>query len=380
MREHGLTPNEVLSTLRQALSRDGKYADGNILCSMCTTPHPIAKTAATMFFESNLGDPGLFPGSVELEKQAVHALSELLHCPNGTGFIVSGGTEANLLALYAAREQANTTEPEVVLPDSAHFSFDKICRMLKIKPKKVALDASFRVDPASVAQLITPRTVAVVGTAGSAELGAVDPISDIAKIAQRHDVPVHVDAAFGGLVLPFLEELSYPAVGVFDFRLPAVQSVTVDPHKMGMVTVPAGGIVFRDPQKLECIKTQTPYLTREDQYTFVGTRSAAAAAATWAVFASLGREGFRQTIQQCMHLTTFLADNLKNAGFELVTPPQLNIIAFRSNSNTKQLAQKLQNHGWQISYIPRLNCIRVVIMPHTTQKHLTQFLHDLQNQ
>ena len=73
---------------------------------MCTQPHPIAEKAYQIFLSSNLGDPGLFPGSVKLEKEVINQLATLLHGENCAGFVVSGGTEANLLALLAARNMA----------------------------------------------------------------------------------------------------------------------------------------------------------------------------------------------------------------------------------------------------------------------------------
>ena len=373
MRAKGLSKKEVLAKLKQAHEKDQKYADGKILCSMCTNPHPTAKAAHKMFLDANLGDPGLFPGSAQLEHEAVAALSELLHAPKGgVGFIVSGGTEANLLAIYAARNAAKVEAPELVVPESAHFSFDKICNLLNVKLVEAKLDASFKVDPASVAQQVTKRTVAIVGNAGSAELGTVDPIDALSKIALEKGVPLHVDAAFGGLVIPFLKDLGY-AVPNFDFQLQGVQSVTVDPHKMGMSTIPAGGILFRNSTSLECIKTQTPYLTEPEQCTFVGTRPAASAAATWAVFASLGHEGYRKNVKRCMDLTTFLYEGLEDAGFEVLLRPTMNIVAFR-NENPRLLADKLRQRGWYVSFVPRLNCVRIVLMPHSTKRHITDFL------
>jgi tyrosine decarboxylase/aspartate 1-decarboxylase len=378
MRVKGSTEKKVLARLEQARLKDLHYEDGGILSSMCTAPHPAAKLAHEMFLEANLGDPGLFPGSAQLEKEAVASLLQLLHAPKGgVGFIVSGGTEANLLALYAARNAAKKVDaPEVVVPESAHFSFDKICDMLRLKLVKVGLDSSFRLDPSAVEERLNENTVALVVNAGSSELGTVDPISDVTKIAVNRSVPVHVDAAFGGLVLPFLNELAYPAPD-FDFRLKGVQSITVDPHKMGMSTIPAGGILFRSSKVLACIKTETPYLTEPYQCTFVGTRSAASAAAAWAVFELLGREGFKKIVAHCLNLTMQLYEGLEEEGFEVLLRPPMNIVAFR-NANSKVLTNKLRSRSWNVSYVPRLDCVRVVLMPHSTRQHVVDFLGCLQ--
>ncbi len=185
---------------------------------------------------------------------------------------------------------ANVKEPEVVLPESTHFSFKKICQMLQLKPVYADLDDSFRVDPSSVEKCISDSTVAIVGSAGTPELGVVDPIEKLSEIALNHKLYLHVDAAFGGLVIPFLPNARFR----FDFSLDGVQSITVDPHKMGLATIPAGGILFRENKTLEFIKTQTPYLTEDSQYTFIGTRTGASAAASWTVLNVLGKRGIQE--------------------------------------------------------------------------------------
>ncbi len=213
--------------------------------------------------------PVFFREAFRLEKEVINQLATLLHGKNCVGSIVSGGTEANLLALLAARNKAGANQPEVVLPESAHFSFTKICSMLNVKPVYADLDGSFKVVLSSVEKCVNKNTVAIVGTAGTAELGTVDPVEELSKIALEHNVWLHVDAAFGGLVIPFLKG----SKSQFDFSLEGVKSITVDPHKMGMAAIPAGGIIFKDAEALDFIKTETPYLTDQFQYTFVGTRT-----------------------------------------------------------------------------------------------------------
>ena len=377
MRIKGLPKETIIAELKKALKQDSKYSDGKILCSMCTRPHPIAKIANRLFLESNLGDPGLFLGSLRLEKEVIRKLATFLNGEGSVGFLVSGGTEANLMALWAARNMKNIGNPEVVLPESAHFSFTKICGLLGLKPVYASLDDSYRVDGAAVEKCLTSKTVAMVGTAGTAELGSVDPITELSQIAVRNEIYLHVDAALGGLIIPFLE----PSDGgglAFDFQLEGVKSVTVDPHKMGMTTLPAGGILFRNNTYLDCIKTETPYLTERHQHTIVGTRTGAAAAATWAVFETLGREGFQKITRQCIKLTRLIATKLEAFGYGLVVQPTLNIVAFRS-SNSSLLHKKLLQRGWFVSYVPRLDCIRIVIMPHTNKNHIHAFLRDLRD-
>lgn len=361
---------DVLAELKNR-AQDKRYPDGHILCSMCTKPHPVAKKAYQLFFDSNLGDQALFPAAAQLEREVVVQLSYLLHGSDTAGFVVSGGTESNLLALLAAKNRANTAQPEVILPDSVHFSFTKICKLIGLKPVYAALDRDFRVVPAEVERLINKDTVAIVGTAGTAELGAVDPIPPLSEIAMRHNVHLHVDAAFGGLVIPFLKNPP-----MFDFGLEGVQSMTVDPHKMGMAAIPAGGVLFRSQKMRDYLKTETPYLSDKQQFTFVGTRTGASVASAWAVFKTLGVEGYTGIVADCMKNMQTLSKGLDKPGFKLLCNPQLNIVAFQAE-NTKQLAGDLWKKGWYVSYIPRYDCIRVVLMPHVKRKHVLAFLADL---
>ncbi len=109
---------------------------------------------------------------------------------------------------------------------------------------------------------MTGNTVCLVGIAGTTEYGMVDPIADLAKIADSHDVFFHVDAAFGGMVIPFLK---HPVP--FDFALPGVTTIAVDPHKMGLSTIPAGCLLTREPDILHTLNIDTPYLSVKQEYT-----------------------------------------------------------------------------------------------------------------
>ena len=134
------------------------------------------------------------------------------------------------------------------------------------------------------------------------------------------------------------------------------------------------------PKKAEAfdlIKTETPYLTDQFQYTFVGTRTGASTASAWAVFKHLGMDGFKKIVSKSMKLTRVLADGLKDSGFNLVVEPTLNIVAFRSNGGAKQLVEKLWRQGWFVSYVPRYDCVRIVVMPHVKRKNVAAFLKDL---
>ena len=248
MRDEALPADEVMRLLEETKARN--YSYDRFFSTMCTLPHPLAVRAHEMFLETNLGDPGLFPGVADLEERVVQMLGELLGCVNASGYVSTGGTESNIQAIRAARNEAGKKDANIVVPASAHFSFDKIGDLLCLEVRKAELDECLKVDIGSVESLVDDRTIALVGIAGTTEFGQVDPIEDLAKMAVERQIHMHVDAAFGGFVLPFLERDLH-----WDFSVPGVSSITIDPHKMGMSIIPSGGLLFRGQQCMSHLET-----------------------------------------------------------------------------------------------------------------------------
>ena len=374
----GLPENKLRKELESRLKRDFSYDSGRIIGSMCTKPHPLGREIFNRFLETNLGDSGLFPGVAELEKETIKMLGTLLSHPEASGHIVTGGTEANLLALWTAKKLSKKTNCTVVVPASAHCSFDKAAELLSMRIVKVRLNDKFQVDVAALRKAITPRTAAIVGIAGTTGLGAVDPIDELSELALEKDLYFHVDAAFGGFVLPFLEDLGFD-VPDFDFRIPGVCSITIDPHKMGLAPIPAGGILFRHESLRKRVSWEVPYLSggESEQATLVGTRSGASAIAVWIVMRSLGREGYRKIVEDCMTLTLKLAKEIKNIkGLSIVTHPTMNVLGLKSSTlDVRLVAEKLRLRKWAVSLFP--HHIRIVVMPHVKQQHIERFLEDL---
>ena len=373
--------HNILKELEEIHSLDYEYSDGRILGSMCTQPHPFAKEVYCKFLDTNLGDPGLFKGTKLIEDKVIDSIGELLSLDKAYGNIVTGGTEANLMAIRAARNHARKykgiTNGEIIIPDSAHFSFKKAADMLNLKTVEAELDDNYRIDVESVRDAISDKTVAIVAIAGTTELGLIDPIEEISKIAYENNIYLHVDAAFGGFSIPFLKKHGYD-LPVFDFSLPGVCSITVDPHKMGLAPIPAGGIIFRKEEYLDVMAVDSPYLTVKTQSTIVGTRLGASSAATYAIMKYFGKEGYCRLAENLMDNTKFLSENLKKIGYELVCEPQLNIVAFNHpHMDTNILAQKLEERGWQVSVAKCPVAIRIVLMNHIKKNHLEEFLKDL---
>jgi tyrosine decarboxylase/aspartate 1-decarboxylase len=372
----GASEEEVLGELERKTAGDLTFDSGRILGSMCTYPHPLAVKVVQRYIDRNLGDPGLHVGSQRVEMEAIEMLSNLLGLEKGYGHIVSGGTEANILAVRAFRNLAGVEKPELILPESAHFSFLKASEMLGVKLVWAKLKEDYSVDVSDVESKITDNTIGIVGIAGTTGLGVVDDIPALSDLAVEHGLPLHVDAAFGGFVIPFAKELGYD-IPDFDFRLKGVKSITIDPHKMGMVPIPAGGIIFREKKYLEAISVLAPYLAggRIWQATITGTRPGTSALAVWAMIKHLGFGGYKEVVGRTMELSRWFAGELKRIpGVYLIHEPVLNIVSFGAEE-LESVEEELKRRGWGIS--AHRGYIRIVMMPHVRREHLEEFLRDL---
>lgn len=369
MDQKGLSEKDVLSLLEEAGTHDASY--DKVLSAMCTRPHPVAIKAHMQFISSNLGDFGLFPGTKMLEEKVIKSMGDLLGDPFACGYITTGGTESNIQALRTARNLSGKRHPNVVIPSSAHFSFDKIADLLGIEIMKADLDDVFRADMGSVESLIDDNTIALVGIAGTTEFGQIDPITEFAELSLSHDIFLHVDAAFGGFVIPFLEK-KYQ----FDFSVRGVTSITADPHKMGLSTIPAGGLLFRDESCLRPLEVDTPYLIMRKQHSLTGTRSGAAVAATYAVMMHLGKEGYSKIVDRCMKMTHKLVNEVQEFGVEPLIDPVMNIVVL-DVPELDAVRKRLRAKGWFTSITRSPRAMRLVIMPHLSDEALMGFISDL---
>ena len=381
MQDEPIDREVILKELEEIHKLDYDYADGRILGSMCTEAHPFAKEVYCKFLDTNLGDPGLFKGTKHIEEEVVKSIGNLLSLDNAYGNIVTGGTEANIMAIRAARNHARKykgiVDGEIIISEAAHFSFKKAADMLNLRIVEAKLDDDYKMDVESLKDSISDKTVAIVAIAGTTELGLIDPIEEISKIAHENNIYFHVDAAFGGFSIPFLKEIGFD-LPVFDFSLEGVCSITVDPHKMGLAPIPAGGIIFRKEEYLQVMAVDSPYLTVKTQSTIVGTRLGAASAATYAILKYFGKQGYAKMAKEMMDNTRYLKEGLEDIGYELVREPELNLLAFNHPKiEAHELAEKLDELGWKVSVAKCPVAIRIVLMNHIKKSHLKELLEDL---
>jgi len=362
---------DVLKELEKYRKKDFTFSSGRILGSMCTQPHPIAKKAYMRFLETNLGDPGLFPGSREIESKYVSFISDLLNAPKSSGSVIgSGGTESNITAIWLAKKLSG--KKEVIIPNSAHFSFEKIASLMDIKLVTVPLNKEYVMDVSKVKKKISKNTMAVVGVAGSTELGTIDSISELGDICLDENIFLHVDAAFGGYVIPFLKELDYD-VPDFDFKIKGVSSISIDAHKMGCSAIPLGTLIVRDKHWLDKIGVESHCVSSKTQSGILGTRSGGPIAAAYAISKYLGMNGYKKIVKQCMDNTHYLEKQLIDIGLKPIIKPTMNVIGVRLKK-PDTIAKKLSDTGWKVNIMDRISSIRVVVMPHVKRKTIDTFI------
>ena len=290
-----------------------------VLSSMCTEPHPAARQAAERFLATNPGDPGTYETVAELEREAIERLGTVTGLADPAGYVTSGGTEANIQAVRIARNRADTDDPNVVAPESAHFSFRKAANLLDVE----------------------------------------------LRIAPTTDHRADVDAAWGGFYLPFTDH-------DWHFEHAGVDTLTIDPHKVGQAAVPAGGLLARSRARLEGLAIDTPYLESTGQITLTGTRSGAGVASAVAAMEALWPTGYRETYERAMDNAEWLADALASRGHEVVGP-QLPLVAA---DLSVPMTDELRERGWRVSKTGAGE-LRVVCMPHVTRSMLRSFVADL---
>lgn len=365
--------------LKKELRRDLSFRSGKIIGSMCSDPPAFCARIFRRYIEKNLGDPGLCPGTAEIERRAVEMLGSLLGNPHAAGVFTTGGTEANILALLTAKKLSASNRREVILSDCAHFSFRKAAEMMDLKLIFIPHKEDFSIDVEAAAAAISENTLALIGIAGTTGTGAVDDIPALGALAEKHGVYLHTDAAFGGFVLPFLEKAGFPSKP-FDFSVPGVSSVTIDPHKMGRGLTPGGCILYRSAEIAGQAAFPVSYLSggETEHLTLVGTRSGAAVLANWAQILRLGESGYVKIVGKSMALARSLAGRLGRIdGIRCVKEPQLNVVAFCSTRIANEiLSERLRAKGWALSFFGEY--LRIVIMPHVTEKTVRRFLKDLQ--
>ncbi|TYB46317.1 aminotransferase class V-fold PLP-dependent enzyme [Actinomadura chibensis] len=302
-------------------------------------------------------------GAREMEARVVRWMGGLLGSADPAGFITAGGSESNMCAILTAKQRAGRRGGSVVFPDNGHYSLHKLCGMFDLDAIAVPAPEGRldEVDPAAIEAAIRPDTIALIATAGTWAYGSVDPIEAIGEIAERHGLYLHVDAAFGGFILPFLERSGYDrSIPAWDFRVPAVCSVSADLHKNGMAPPPAGMLLFRDPDLLESAKKICP-----PNGTMSGTRGTGPIAGAWTMVELLGEPGYTAVSLKSMAMRDELADGVRGIDGLLVHPgSRINMaLVFSRTHDLRPVATGMRARGWMFAARPVPAPLGMVVVP-----------------
>lgn len=285
---HDLTAlRAVLVATAERLRDNLPYPHPLYIGQMLKPPHPVARLAYMLALGINPNNHALDGGraSSRMERAAVADLANLFGWGTHLGHLCSGGTFANLEALWVARE----THPgkAVVASAQAHYTHERISGVLQIPFRKVATDALGRMDlPALERTLAAGDVGTVVVTLGTTAAGTIDPLAEVLALHERHPFRVHVDAAYGGY-FTLAANLTPATRTAFD-ALAEVDSIVVDPHKHGLQPYGCGCVLFRDPSVGQFYRHESPYTYFTSDELHLGeislecSRPGASAVALWA--------------------------------------------------------------------------------------------------
>lgn len=372
----GRTPDVILRELEERRGEDIRWKQGKVwsLVYYLNDEHnDLLQKAYTTYFSENYLNAFAFPSLKQMESEVLSLASQMLHHPRAVGTMSSGGTESIILAMFTYREWAhhkykNRKRNKILAPATVHPAFEKAAHLLDLQLVRVPLDDHFRMDARALQKLIDADSLVVVCGAPSYPYGIVDPVEDIARIAQENSLPLHVDACVGGFILPWAEKLGYWEEP-WDFRLPGVTSISLDIHKFGFSAKGASLILYRS---MDFLRNQFFISTefRGGVYvspTILGTRPGGAIAAAWATIQHLGQKGYMENTRHLIEGKNRLAEFFHSIPeLEVLGNPKINLLAYRTKNNKPDIfviADYLEDQGWLVDRQQLPPCIHLTILP-----------------
>jgi glutamate decarboxylase len=341
----GMPAQDAMRLLGEELTLEGD-PQHNLATFVTTWMEPEAQRLIADNLHRNFIDHAEYPRTAEIEQRCIRMLADLFHAPGETtGARTQGSSEAIMLGAlslkwnWRKRREANgkpTDRPNLVFGGDVHVVWEKFCRYFDVEPRIVPLqEHKYTIGPEDVEPHVDENTIGVAAVLGTTFTGHMDDIAGInGLLAELEDtkglhVPLHVDAASGGFVWPFL----YPDTE-WDFRLDHVHSINVSGHKFGLVYPGVGWLIFRESGDLndDLVFTEN-YLGKTDAtFTLNFSTGSAMVLAQYYNFVRFGREGYTYAMETMKRNAAALADELAAIGpFELIgsDEEQLPLVAFR---------------------------------------------------
>ena len=365
-----MAPDVAYQIIHDELMLDGN-ARMNLATFVTTWMEPQAELLMAECLDKNMIDKDEYPQTAELEMRCVNILADLWHARSGAqaiGTSTTGSSEAAMLGGMAllwrwrARRRAAgkpADKPNLVTGINVQVCWEKFCRYWDVEPRLAPMEGDRRhLDGEQAAKLCDENTIGVVAVLGSTFDGSYEPVKEISAALdglqgeRGLDVPLHVDAASGGFVAPFIQpDLEW------DFRLPRVQSINASGHKYGLVYPGVGWALWRDADALpEDLVFKVNYLGGNmPTFALNFSRPGSQVVAQYYNFLRLGRDGYRAVHQGCQDVARRLSAGIAKLGpFELLTDgSDLPVFAFKlrdevTNYTVFEVSRGLREHGWQV--------------------------------
>ncbi|VVM06776.1 glutamate decarboxylase [Methylacidimicrobium tartarophylax] len=407
---HRLPDGEMTPEVAYQLIHDELLLDGqerlNLATFVTTWMEKEARDLLAESFPKNLIDKDEYPQTAEIEQRCVSILAHLFHAPaaeNPMGTSTIGSSEAAMLAGLALKWRWRkrrmaaglpADRPNLVMGTNVQVVWEKFCRYFEVEPRLIPMTPGCYVTtPTGVSTYVDENSIGVIGILGTTMTGEYEPIEAIHDElvrwgqAKGWEVPLHVDAASGGFIAPFLE----PHLR-WDFRLPLVQSINVSGHKYGFVYPGVGWVLWRSQEAVpEELIFRVNYLGSEmPTFGLNFSRSGAPVVGQYYNFLRLGRAGYTRILQSMRETALFLSDRIAKMGpFDLVSDgSQIPAFAFQFKNQPSEaafdLSEKLRERGWQVpAYTMPPNAeavavLRIVVREGFSRDMANLFLADLE--
>ncbi len=389
--EHGRPSEDVLQQLRGFGALDPDYKHARLWSLVYWLDEPYADflgQAYQAYASANGLNPSAFKSLKQFENQIIAATAELLHGgPETCGVVTSGGTESCLLAVKTYRDLARATrgvrQPEMIVPTTSHVAWFKASEYFGVKLRRLPLDAQLHADVSRLEAMINRRTVMILGSAPEYPHGSIDPIEAMGAIAQRHGIPLHVDACVGGFILPFMA-MNGVTLPPWDYRVPGVTSISADLHKYGFAAKGASTITYRN---LDLLKHQMFVQADWPGGVFaspalLGTRPGGAYAAAWAAMQHFGIDGYRKLAARTHEAFLRMRSGIEAMPeLKVLGEPHGPLLAYGSATpqvNIFAVGDQMDARGWQVNRLQFPDGLHAMI----TAQHLPvidDYLSDLRD-
>jgi glutamate decarboxylase len=396
--EHGALPDVAERLIHDELMLDGN-ARLNMATFVTTWMEPQAEKLMAEAFDKNMIDKDEYPMTAEIETRCVNIVADLFNAPadgDALGVSTTGSSEAVMLGGLAMKWQwrkrreaagQDGSKPNLILGSNVQVVWEKFCRYWDVEPRYVPVEhGRYVITPDEVLARIDENTIGVVAILGTTYTGEFEPIKEIhdAVVANNESnglqVPVHVDAASGGFVAPFL----HPDLE-WDFRLPNVRSINVSGHKYGLVYPGIGFVVWQSEDDLpEELIFHVNYLGGDmPTFTLNFSRPGNQIVGQYYNFVRLGRSGYTKVMKALQQTALSLSSRIAEIGpFSIISDgTSIPVLAFEITEDVPytvyDISDRLRYHGWQVpAYTMPDNATDVAVLRIVVREGFTLDLAD----